>query len=75
MMTASQALHEMRNQRPEDTAQAKHAPPPKLPGEPGCVHCLGLGYVRFDLPITHKFFGKIFLCDCVPTNGQDKPPL
>ena len=31
----------------------------------GRAHCLrGMGYLRLDLPVGHRYFGKIFLCEC-----------
>ena len=29
-----------------------------------CLICLGLGVVRYDVPYTHEWFGKLFLCVC-----------
>ncbi len=36
----------------------------KLPGDPNCPICGGIGYLRRDLPIDHPDFGKIFPCPC-----------
>jgi DNA replication protein DnaC len=33
-------------------------------GDAGCPTCLGVGYVRLDLPLSHPDFGKLFTCDC-----------
>lgn len=33
--------------------------------DPECKICEGMGYVRFDLPVGHYDFGKIFECECV----------
>jgi hypothetical protein len=38
---------------------------PGCPGNPSCKDCDGMGYVRLDVPVSHKYFGKIFLCTCV----------
>jgi hypothetical protein len=52
-------------------AQGEEQPPPGSrwqkgdPGDPACEICEGTGYVRFDLPVGHEFFGRIFLCECV----------
>lgn len=29
-----------------------------------CLVCLGLGVVRYDVPYTHEWFGKVFPCVC-----------
>ena len=36
----------------------------KMPGDPNCLICNGIGYLRHDLPITHPDFGKITPCSC-----------
>lgn len=58
---------------------------PGSKGNPACKVCLGTGYVRLELenrplPVGHKFFGKLFICDCVqhamkniPTTDAPKP--
>lgn len=33
-------------------------------GEPSCLSCKGLGYLRLELPTGHPDFGKLFACDC-----------
>jgi len=34
-------------------------------GKPDCQVCRGLGYVRLgDLPVSHRDFGRLFLCEC-----------
>ena len=38
--------------------------PTRLPGDPDCPICEGVGFVRQDLPITHPDFGKVTLCHC-----------
>lgn len=39
---------------------------PGCPGQPDCKICEGTGYLRLEpLPISHPYFGKIILCDCV----------
>jgi hypothetical protein len=41
------------------------------PGDPYCPICMGLGFIKFDLPIDHRYFGKLCYCYCVsPDNGQ-----
>lgn len=30
-----------------------------------CVICGGTGWVRYDLPVNHPYFGKIFPCKCM----------
>lgn len=40
------------------------------PGDAGdvdCKTCLGVGYVRVDMPVGHPDFGKLFVCDCAAT--------
>jgi DNA replication protein DnaC len=37
-------------------------------GDPNCPHCGGAGYVRFDVPLGHKKFGKIESCVCRAKN-------
>jgi hypothetical protein len=38
---------------------------PGDPGDPNCRDCEGTGYVRLpDLPVNHKYFGKILFCHC-----------
>jgi len=36
----------------------------KLPGDPSCPKCKGIGYLRIDLPIDHADFGKVEICSC-----------
>ena len=36
----------------------------KLPGDPNCPICGGIGYLRRDVPIDHPDFGKIVPCIC-----------
>jgi DNA replication protein DnaC len=36
----------------------------KMPGDPNCPICHGVGYLRRDLPIDHPDFGKIVPCSC-----------
>ena len=36
----------------------------RLPGDPECPNCNGIGYLRVDLPIGHPDFGKIEICEC-----------
>ena len=39
---------------------------PGSPGMPDCKVCLGLGYLRQELPVGHPDFGRLWLCECVP---------
>lgn len=36
----------------------------KLPGDPNCSICGGIGFLRQDLPIDHPDFGKMTPCKC-----------
>jgi len=36
----------------------------RMPGDPDCPICGGIGYLRRDLPIDHPDFGKIVPCSC-----------
>jgi len=36
----------------------------KMPGDPNCPICGGIGYLRRDVPINHPDFGKIYPCSC-----------
>ncbi len=36
----------------------------RMPGDPNCPICGGIGYLRRDLPIDHPDFGKIIPCSC-----------
>jgi DNA replication protein DnaC len=36
----------------------------KMPGDPDCPICGGIGYLRRDLPIDHPDFGKMVPCSC-----------
>ncbi len=36
----------------------------KMPGDPNCPICGGIGWLRQDLPIDHPDFGKIIPCQC-----------
>ena len=39
---------------------------PGMPGDPGCKTCGGTGYIRIEgLSISHPYFGKVYLCECV----------
>lgn len=33
-------------------------------GSPSCTTCGGVGYIRYDVPEEHPFFGKVFDCNC-----------
>jgi DNA replication protein DnaC len=33
-------------------------------GDPDCPTCGGLGYIRYDVPDDHPYFGRVFDCDC-----------
>jgi DNA replication protein DnaC len=33
-------------------------------GDPDCPICGGVGYVRYDVPEEHPYFGKAFDCEC-----------
>jgi DNA replication protein DnaC len=33
-------------------------------GNPSCTVCGGVGYIRYDVPEDHPFFGKVFDCNC-----------
>src|SRR5947209_5515927 len=33
-------------------------------GDPNCQVCGGVGYVRYDVPEDHPFFGRVFDCNC-----------
>ena len=36
----------------------------RMPGDPDCPICHGMGYLRRDLPIDHPDFGKMVPCSC-----------
>jgi DNA replication protein DnaC len=36
----------------------------RMPGDPNCPICGGIGYLRYDVPIDHPDFGKIVPCSC-----------
>ena len=36
----------------------------RMPGDPDCPICGGIGYLRRELPINHPDFGKIVPCSC-----------
>ena len=38
--------------------------PTKLPGDPDCPICHGLGYLRIELALDHPEFGKVRVCTC-----------
>lgn len=40
---------------------------PGDPGRPNCQACKGVGYVTLDVGINHPSFGKLFVCQCVPS--------
>jgi DNA replication protein DnaC len=48
------------------------APQPGEPerGEPVCPKCKGAGYVCFNVPIGHPFFGRAFECDCLTAKRE-----
>lgn len=33
-------------------------------GDPACPVCHGIGYISYDVPEDHAFFGKVFDCQC-----------
>ena len=35
-----------------------------MPGDPNCLICHGVGFVRQDLPLHHPDFGKLQICVC-----------
>ncbi len=35
------------------------------PGNPGCPHCFGTGYVHQDVPVNHPDFGRLIICSCL----------
>ncbi|MDM8529553.1 ATP-binding protein [Anaerolineales bacterium HSG25] len=37
-----------------------------------CPNCLGRGYLRRDLPVTHPDFGKPVLCDCRKSDSKTR---
>lgn len=43
---------------------------PEMLGNADCPTCKGMGYVRFDLPINHTLFGKLFICECAQEKAQ-----
>lgn len=39
--------------------------PPIMPAvPPSCSRCKGAGYVRYDVPYGHRYFGRSMLCEC-----------
>jgi DNA replication protein DnaC len=36
----------------------------RLPGDPECPICGGIGYLRLDLPVDHPDFGRLEVCSC-----------
>ena len=49
------------NKRPEADGPVRQV---RMPGDPNCPICGGIGYLRRDLPIDHPDFGKIIPCSC-----------
>ena len=43
---------------------------PGSKGKPGCKICMGMGWLRKDVGVYDKDFGKLFLCDCVNEKDQ-----
>jgi DNA replication protein DnaC len=33
-------------------------------GDPDCPICHGVGYIRYDVPEDHPYFGRVFDCEC-----------
>ena len=50
-----------KNNNPEGDSPIRQV---KMPGDPNCPICGGIGYLRRDVPINHPDFGKIFPCSC-----------
>jgi hypothetical protein len=48
---------------------------PGSKADPLCKECEGMGYLRLDLPVGHRYFGKVFTCECVGRmmNGRSIP--
>lgn len=79
MTTISEVLNEMKQARnhPKVVKDWRSMIPagskwfPGCPGKPDCTQCEGRGYMRLEgLPVGHKYFGKVFLCDCVNRVAQ-----
>ena len=57
----------MENTTPKNTPKGSSPTSSNLKpgaGLPDCPKCLGLGYVRADLPVDHPDFGKLQVCSC-----------
>ena len=74
MQTLSEALAAMRGKRQDrgprlvdnwrDEVPSGSRWRPGDVGNPNCPDCLGVGYVRLDVPVGHEFFGKLLVCEC-----------
>ncbi|MHB1415242.1 MAG: hypothetical protein ACYC1C_08320, partial [Chloroflexota bacterium] len=53
------------------------APPPAnpeaaKPAEEVCPKCKGAGYICYDVPFGHPFFGRAFECDCLTAKREER---
>ena len=75
----NEVLAELRQEHfnPKDDEEWRKALPPGsrwqpgYPGDPACKICEGTGFLRLDLPVGHRYFGQVFLCEC--TEGKPRP--
>ncbi len=46
------------------SSEVKPQPTKQGSGDPECIHCRGVGYLRFDVPFGHPDFGELKICEC-----------
>ena len=59
-----QTLKKIAGETSHAKSKTSSSPDPGLLGDPNCLHCGGLGYLRRDLPVGHPDFGRIEICEC-----------
>ncbi len=56
--------------RRQQIAPARTAP--AQPEEEVCPKCKGAGFIAFDVPVGHPFFGRAFECECLTAKREER---
>ena len=62
--------------RIDEILRGQAPPPPNpeaaKPAEEVCPKCKGAGYICYDVPFGHPFFGRAFECDCLTAKREER---